>query len=252
MRDRYTWVAPLYDVLSLERPVYRTGRVAGIPLLGLSEGATVLDVGCGTGLNVPLLLDGVGASGRVIGVDSSADMLRVARRNVPGGAADRVTLVEADATRMGDLGSGVSDLLGAGPGAILSTYALSLMHPWQDAWESITALARDGTRIVVVDMAVPTGRGRWLTPLARLACRVAGADIGAHPWTRLAAECTDVTHLMARAGHVQIWAGTWSGRPSASGPRPFRGSTGGHVDVYPGGCTGSIGRTPDVSNGENS
>lgn len=212
MAQRYTLVAPLYDVVSLEWPVYRSGRVIGIPLLGLSEGDTVLDVGCGTGLNFPLLLEAVGSRGHIVGVDRSSQMLDTARRRLPRTAAHRVDLVCADATSMSTQ-AGVRDRLGEGPDAILFTYSLSLMHPWQQTWTAATSLARRGTRIVVVDMRLPTGRAAWLGPLARLACRAGGADITAHPWTALAQECVDVTHRAARGGHIQVWAGTWPERP---------------------------------------
>lgn len=211
MSPRYPLVAPLYDVVSLEWPVYRAGRVVGIPLLELSPGDTVLDVGCGTGLNFPLLLDAVGSRGRIVGVDRSPQMLSAARRRLPRAAVHQVDLVQADATTLSRPGSGVEGLLHEGPEAILFTYSLSLMQPWQEAWLAATTLAREGTRIVVVDMALPTGRAAPLAPLARLACRAGGADIAAHPWTRLASQCRDVVHRTAGGGHLQIWAGTWPG-----------------------------------------
>lgn len=50
--------------------------------------------------------------------------------------------------------------------------------------EGAVGLARPGARIAVVDMAVSTGPARVLEPLARLACRLGGADIAAHPWVQ--------------------------------------------------------------------
>ena len=50
--------------------------------LPADPGDTVLDVGCGTGLCLPLLHDKVGPAGTIIGIDASAQMLKV--------AADRV------------------------------------------------------------------------------------------------------------------------------------------------------------------
>ncbi len=38
MRQRYSTVAPAYTALSAEWPIYRVGRLKGIPLLELSEG----------------------------------------------------------------------------------------------------------------------------------------------------------------------------------------------------------------------
>ena len=47
----------------------------------LSTGETVVDLGCGGGLDVFLAATAVGPSGRAIGVDMTPDMLALARRN---------------------------------------------------------------------------------------------------------------------------------------------------------------------------
>jgi SAM-dependent methyltransferase len=96
-RRRYDVTARFYDVMSLERAVYRAGREAGIAALGLRRGDRVLDVGCGTGLNLPLLRDAVGPSGVVVGLDASAAMLRQARARIRRHGWTNVTTVLADA-----------------------------------------------------------------------------------------------------------------------------------------------------------
>ncbi len=66
--------------------------------LGASPGHRVLDVGCGPGFYVTELLEEVGPSGSVAGVDSSADMLAIARDRCEGkGSSD---FHEADATHL--------------------------------------------------------------------------------------------------------------------------------------------------------
>ncbi|MEO7753468.1 MAG: hypothetical protein ABIS35_08655 [Terracoccus sp.] len=47
--QRYTSLAPFYDLLSAEWPVYRVGREIGIPRLGLGPGSHALDVGAAPG-----------------------------------------------------------------------------------------------------------------------------------------------------------------------------------------------------------
>ena len=211
MPQKYTTVAPFYDLLSGEWPVYGAGREAGIPRLGLGAGDLVVDVGCGTGLNFPLLRRAVTDEGRVVGIDASAPMLATARRRLRGDGAN-VELVAHDATDLDVLRESGRPFDARRADAVLFTYALSLMHPWRAAWSGALSLARPGARVVVVDMARPVGAARLLEPLALLATHVGGADIDAHPWTALEQQCVDVSNESLRGGHVQVWAGTWPGR----------------------------------------
>jgi ubiquinone/menaquinone biosynthesis C-methylase UbiE len=54
-----------------------------VGLLGLGHGQAVLDVGTGTGVLIPYLLEAVGVSGSVLAVDYSAGMIAVARQKYP-------------------------------------------------------------------------------------------------------------------------------------------------------------------------
>ncbi|NJC24316.1 demethylmenaquinone methyltransferase/2-methoxy-6-polyprenyl-1,4-benzoquinol methylase [Arthrobacter pigmenti] len=194
--DRYEHFAPFYNALSGEWPVYSAGREAGIRALGLRAGMTVLDLGCGTGLNFPGLLSGIGATGRVIGVDGSPAMLAQARRARGTG----VDLVCADLT---------SPLPGLPRvDAVITTYVLSLIPAWRMVWESVVRPLGRRTRVCIVDMQRPKGAYGLLSPLARAACALGGSDIDAHPWTVVEEECDDVVSASARGGHLQIRAGT--------------------------------------------
>ncbi len=202
---RYTRFAAAYDLMSAE-PVYRAGRRAGIAGLNLRAGDRVLDVGCGTGLNFKLLQDVVGPTGRVVGVDLSGDMLRQAEQKVRRYGWSNVGLVQADATTLADEGlPGEDDRPFDG---VLFTYALSLMPHWLRAWRGAIGLLRPGGRAAVVDMQLPTGRAAVLSPLARWACHLGGADIDAHPWTALERDARDVARKSLRGGHIQVRSGT--------------------------------------------
>jgi SAM-dependent methyltransferase len=85
--------ARLYDIIV--RPVSVGYRAQAVERLELRPGETVIDLGCGTGLSLPLLAPMVGEQGRVIGLDASPDMLALSRRRVEAVGRRNVELVEA-------------------------------------------------------------------------------------------------------------------------------------------------------------
>ncbi|MEO6143108.1 MAG: methyltransferase domain-containing protein [Dermatophilaceae bacterium] len=209
--QRYTLFAPAYDVLSCERLVYRIGRVKGIGALRLHPGTLVLDIGCGTGLNFPLIREAIGPTGRIVGVEVNASMLARARAKAERQGWMDIDMEKADATTLtpGWLNGHLGPQRGlGGADAVLFTYSLSVMTNWRQAWRAATAAARPGARVAVVDMRTPAGPATVLAPLARLGCILGGSDITAHPWTALERECTDVEAWSLRGGHIQVRAGT--------------------------------------------
>lgn len=95
IRGRYDAVGRVYDIVSLERMVYRRPRLRMLQLLAPPPGGIVIDVGCGTGLNLSPLLAALGPNGHVVGVDASASMLAAARRRVRAAGWGNVTLLQA-------------------------------------------------------------------------------------------------------------------------------------------------------------
>lgn len=95
IRELYDRWAGIYDwnpVLALVRPARRRA----VASMGLAPGDTVVDMGTGTGANLPFLRAAVGPGGHVIGVDLSPGMLDRARRRVARHGWDNVTLLEGD------------------------------------------------------------------------------------------------------------------------------------------------------------
>lgn len=78
-RTLYGWRATSYE---LQLAPYEFIRRMAVDHLQLRPGDCVLDLGCGTGMSLPLLLDAVGPAGRVVAVDLSPEMLAVARCRV--------------------------------------------------------------------------------------------------------------------------------------------------------------------------
>jgi phosphatidylethanolamine/phosphatidyl-N-methylethanolamine N-methyltransferase len=87
-----------YDLLASTLPVVGRLRRRAVDALRLDRGDLVVDVGCGTGANLPLLAREVGPTGTVIGVDRSRGVLERARRNARG--YPQVEVLRADATAL--------------------------------------------------------------------------------------------------------------------------------------------------------
>jgi demethylmenaquinone methyltransferase/2-methoxy-6-polyprenyl-1,4-benzoquinol methylase len=91
-RERYEQAATTYDADTASGSAYRDRAVRA---LAPRPGETILDVGCGTGLNLLALREAVGAEGRVVGIDLSPEMLAQARARIAAHGWRNVVLVEA-------------------------------------------------------------------------------------------------------------------------------------------------------------
>ena len=85
--------AGLYDRVAMLPGVSRWRRAAA-DALDLSPGDTVVEMGCGTGANLPHLRHRVGPEGRVVGVDLTPELLARAGARTP-----EAGLLRGDATR---------------------------------------------------------------------------------------------------------------------------------------------------------
>lgn len=82
-------------IYNLELLLLEPIRYRAIRRLGLRNGDTVLDVGCGTGMSFALLRGAVGATGHVIGIEQSPEMIERARKLVRDRRWSNVTLINA-------------------------------------------------------------------------------------------------------------------------------------------------------------
>lgn len=175
-RKRAKWydvTANLYYVLGFREQAYRRKAVQ---LLNLQEGDTVVEIGCGTGLNFPLIQHSIGRGGKIIGVDLTSEMLDQARLRVERHGWTNVELVCSSANEYE---------FHAGLGGILSTFALTL-EPQYDAVIKRGAEALiSGTKFVVLDFKVPEHWPAWMVSLGMWITRPFGVtiDLGErHPW----------------------------------------------------------------------
>ena len=180
IRRGYDAWARVYDWFARATASVGGVRTACVDALDLDPGDTVVEFGCGPGVNLPALRGAVGPSGRVVGVDVSPRMLDRAAGLVERRGWGNVSLVEADAERPpvaaadGVLATFVTSLL-ADPYAVVSR--------WFDLADAVVlaAFVPEGNRAANAALrafVALNGRlfdARTDDPLGRLAERTAAA-----------------------------------------------------------------------------
>jgi len=87
----------LLETIPLREPLLRTI----IQALNLPVGSIGLDAGCGIGLQTPLLLEAVGPTGQIMGLDINRELLTFGREWVARvGVSDQVTFQEGDVAHL--------------------------------------------------------------------------------------------------------------------------------------------------------
>ena len=148
---RYDFTANLYCLIGFRLQAYRKKAVQA---LNLQRGDTVVEIGCGTGLNFPLLRQAVGPEGKIIGTDATDAMLTQARKRVEENSWSNVDLLQCDAA---------SFQFPAGVGGIISTYAISLVPEFDQVIQNGCQALSPGKRWVILDFKLPSS---WLARLA--------------------------------------------------------------------------------------
>lgn len=196
---RYDFTANLYYLIGFRECAYRQKAVRQ---LRLSPGNTVVEIGCGTGLNFELIQQEIGPAGHLIGVDMTESMLERARHRVARHQWSNVELLQTDAAAF-DFPQHVN--------GILSTFALTLVPEFDAVIRAgAQALANRG-RWVVADLKLPGGHQAWLTRILLPLFRPFGVTFDLaerHPWDSLNACLSEFRLDETYFGYAYVASGT--------------------------------------------
>ena len=177
-------------------------RKRAIQSLALRPGDTVVDLGCGTGLNFSLLQDRVGPDGRIIGVDLTDAMLAQASERLAAHRWSNVELVQSDVAAY---------MFPPRLDGILSTFALTLVSKFDDVVQNGAAALAPKKRFVILDFKRPSGWMNKAAPaLAKLLTGPFGGTIemaSRKPWQSLEEHLALVQFTNLYFGGAYIAAG---------------------------------------------
>lgn len=156
VRRRYNRLARCFVFFEWLFLLPRGIRHRTVRRLDLKAGDRVLEVGCGTGRNLALLVEAVGPEGKVYGVDVSDGMLEEAGTLCKGAGWPQVTLMRADAADY-TLPEPVDGVIFSLSYAVIPRHREALRQAW--------AQLRPGGWVVIMDAKLSRGLGgRLLRP----------------------------------------------------------------------------------------
>ena len=205
VRNAYEKWAKVYDLAV--HFYYLVGMRVGhwrrlaVDALALRPGDTVVEIGCGTGLNFALLEQTVGAEGKIIGVDISEAMLERARHRVRAAGWHNVELVSSAAADY-QFPNGVDGILSMG--------VLNYEPEFDKVIKEGTKALVSDRRWVVLDYKRPNNWRRHLAPLFVALGRPFGVSLALmdrHPWESVKAHLRQTQMRELYGGFVYIISG---------------------------------------------
>lgn len=112
----------------------------------IREGETVLDLGCGAGMDLLLAARRTGPTGKVIGVDMTKEMVQRARSSAVAAGLGNVEVRRGDATLLPVADESVD--------VVISNGVLNLVPEKERAFSEILRVLRPGGRLQLADIAV--------------------------------------------------------------------------------------------------
>lgn len=181
VEDVYRGLARHYDraarVLDVLGFGYDRLRRQAVDALMLQPGDTVLEIGCGTGANFPMLEEHIGPIGRLIGIDLTRSMLDVAEKRIQAAGWNNVELIQSAAKDYPFRKQSVD--------AVISTFALTLEPDYDAVIASVATALRPSGRFAIADFKLTRGWPLLFLPFLLLVVRPFAVSLklaNRHPW----------------------------------------------------------------------
>jgi len=195
----YDFTTILYRLIGLRMKTYRS---LAIKKLSLQQGDCVLDLGCGTGLNFPFLIEQIGPEGRLIGVDLTSGMLAIARERVERSSWKNVKLIHSDIAAY-DFPEGVNGVLATGVFGYIAEYD----HVIKAASNALAP----GGHLVILDGKQPENLPSWLFKIVLWLGRpfeFTPDYFKVHPWESVERYLQETSLEQKYGGLIYILSGT--------------------------------------------
>lgn len=191
---------------------------------GIREGETVVDLGCGGGLDVFLAARKVGPAGRAIGIDMTSEMLELARRNAIKAGHSHVEFYQASIDHL-PLDDSTVD-------CIISNCVINLAPDKDAVFREMARVLKPGGRLAISDIALkqPLPREIENDVTALVGC-IAGAIMIDHYRQGLLAAGFSAVEIVDSHSDLNAYSqvggqnGCCSPAMSTSGGLPILGST---------------------------
>lgn len=146
VRKHFKFHSKIYDIT---RWAFLFNRADAIEALKLEQGMSVVEIGCGTGLNFSRILRKIGNDGTLIGLDHSKEMLAKAGKKIEKFNWQNVQLFCEEAENFN---------LSIKFDAILYSYSISMIPDWKSSITSSIGHLKKGGHLVILDFY---GFPRW-------------------------------------------------------------------------------------------
>ncbi len=189
----------LYRFIGLHIEAY---RARAVELLRLEPGDSVVELGCGTGLNFPSIMERIGPEGRLIGVDMTPGMLEGARERVERSGWKNVELVQSDIAEY-DFPEKVK--------GVLSTGVFGYIAEYDRVIKAVSQALTPGGRLVILDGKQPESLPSWLFKIVLRLARTFGVTpdyFDRHTWESVERYFRETALEQLYGGMIYVSSGT--------------------------------------------